>query len=133
MAMGARPGQPYAWQTKMPSVAHLLTSIAPVLERRLEGSPFCRFSGRLRLNFYKFGLDLNWHDGRLESVASAAEEQGDHTLSLPPDLFPSICLGHRSWRELRHIRPDISPASAESALFVETIFPPTNSWIHEQY
>ncbi|MFN2222340.1 MAG: GNAT family N-acetyltransferase [Candidatus Promineifilaceae bacterium] len=132
IAMGARPGRPYAWQIKIPDAVRLLSTMAPVLQRRLQASPFQRFSGRLRLNFYKHGVDLNWREGWLESV-TAADAQSDHTLSLPSDLFPALCLGYRSWQELRHVRPDINPSSSQSALLVEALFPPTRAWIHEQY
>jgi predicted N-acetyltransferase YhbS len=132
MAMGAKRGRPYAWQIKVPDTTRFLTTIGPVLARRLQASLFRRFSGRLRLNFYRSGVDLDWQDGRLQSIG-AAEAHSDHTLSVPGDLFPPLCLGYRSWQELRHIRPDIGPDSAETAQLVETLFPATQSWIHEQY
>lgn len=132
IALGAKKGRPYAWQIKIPEPRRLLTTMAPVLERRLQASPFRRISGRFRLDFYKSGLDLNWREGRLESV-TVAEGQSDHTLFMPPDLLAALCLGYRSWAELRHVRPDVSPGSAQSGLLVETLFPPTNAWIHEQY
>ncbi|MCP4399683.1 MAG: hypothetical protein GY801_20560 [bacterium] len=55
------------------------------------------------------------------------------TFSMTADLLPALCLGHRTWQELRQIRPEIFPNSASSALFVETLFPSRTSWIYEQY
>jgi len=132
MAMGAQRSIPYAWQIKIPDATRLLTTMAPVLEQRLQGGLFRGFSGRFRLNFYKSGVDLNWRDGRLDSIA-AAEGQSDYTLSIPGDLLPALFLGHRSREELRHLRPDIGRGSAASALLVERLFPANTSWIHEQY
>lgn len=45
------------------------------------------------------------------------EGDGDDISSIGPDLFPTLCLGHRSWRDLREIRPDTHPSSGKSALF----------------
>jgi predicted N-acetyltransferase YhbS len=132
ISMGAKPGIPYAWQIKIPDPGRLLTTVGPVLERRLAASAFQDFTGRFGLNFYRSGVALQWTGGRLESV-SAGAAKGDLSLALPVDLFPVLCLGHRSWQELRHLRPDVIPRSETSALFVEALFPPTESWIHEQY
>lgn len=132
IAMGAQPGTPYAWQIKIPDPARLLTTMAPVLERRLQDGLFRGFSSRFRLNFYKSGVDLNWQDGRLESI-TAVDGQSDYTLSIPGDLLPALCLGYCSRQELRHVRPDIGRGSAANALLVETLFPPSKAWIHEQY
>lgn len=131
-ALGAKPGRPYAWQIKIPDPLHLLNTLKPVLERRLRASSFKDYSGRLRLDFYRQAVDLVWQRGELASVGPAAGESTE-SFSLSADLFPALCLGHRSWQELQHIRPDIFPASASSARLVETLFPVQLSWIHEQY
>ena len=132
ISMGAKEGTPYAWQIKIPDAARFLTTIAPVLARRIQASCFRRFSGAFRLDFFKTTIDLLWKDGRLESVTAGAGES-QYTFSLNAELFPALCLGHRTWQELRTIRPDIFPNSEGSALFVETLFPSGRSWIHEQY
>ena len=106
--------------------------MSPILEQRLEASSFKQFSGTLRLNFFKTKVDLHWIKGHLENVLPAEGECQD-TFSINADLFPTLCLGHRTWQEIRYIRPDISPSSGRSALLVETLFPPKKSWIHEQY
>ena len=51
---------------------------------------------------------------------------------MPEDLFPPLCLAHRGRRELQRLRPDIG-ASGRGALFLDALFPPAVSWIHEQY
>ncbi len=132
ISMGAKQGAPYAWQIKLPDVTRFLTTIAPLLERRIQASCFKHFSGVFRLNFFKTTLDLIWKNGLLESVG-AGKGEGEYTFSLSADLFPALCLGHRAWSELRYIRPDIFPNSAHAALFIETLFPPKASWIYEQY
>ncbi len=132
VSMGAKQGRPYAWQIKFPDVIRFLRTIAPVLEQRIQASCFKDFSDTFRLDFYKTAVDLIWKDGRLESVR-AGEGESQHTFSINADLFPALCLGHRTWQELRYIRPDIFPNSERSALFIETLFPSRTSWIYEQY
>jgi hypothetical protein len=132
ISMGAIQGKTYAWQIKIPNMIRLLTTMAPILQQRVETSSFKQFSGTLRLNFFKMKVDLQWVKGHLENVLLAKGECKD-TFSINADLFPSLCLGHRTWQEIRYIRPDISPSSGRSALLVKTLFPLRNSWIHEQY
>jgi predicted N-acetyltransferase YhbS len=132
ISMGAQQGKTYAWQIKIPNIIRLLTTMVPVLEQRMETSPFTQFSGTLRLNFFKTKVDLRWVKGKLENVIPGEGECQD-TFSINSDLFPALCLGYRTWREIRYIRPDISPSTGKSALLIETLFPPKKSWIHEQY
>ena len=132
ISMGAEHGKTYAWQIKIPNIIRLLKKIRPVLEKRLEASSFKNFSGTLRLNFFKTKVDLLWVEGSLENVLLGEGECKD-TFSINADLFPILCLGHRTWREIKYIRPDISPSSGKSMLLIEILFPPRKSWIHEQY
>jgi hypothetical protein len=132
VSMGAKQGTAYAWQIKIPDVIRFLTTIAPILERRIQASCFKDFSDTFRLDFFKTTVDLVWKDGRLESVR-AGEGESQFTFSISADLFPALCLGHRTWQELRYIRPDIFPNSESSALFIEILFPSRPSWIYEQY
>lgn len=132
IGMGAPEGKPYAWQIKIPDKTRFLKKIAPVLEKRIAQSPFPRFSETIRLNFFKSSVDLGWDAGKLVSI-----EPGDgecpNTFSINEEWFPALALGHRSWRELRHIQPSIFPSSEKTALLIETLFSTCKSWIHEQY
>jgi predicted N-acetyltransferase YhbS len=132
VSMGGKRGKIYAWQIKLPNTMNLLTKMSPILEKRVNASSFSHFSGTLRLNFFKTQVDLLWKGGSLESVLPGEGECKD-TFSINADLFPALCLGHRKWREMQYIRPDIFPASGKSALLIETLFPSRKSWIYEQY
>ena len=109
-----------------------MKAMTPVLEKRIRESSFRGFSGKFRLDFYKRKVDLLWENGELKSV-SAGEGECAYSFSINADLFPILALGHKSWQDIRYSRPDIFPNSEYSALFVETLFPPLRSWIHEQY
>ncbi len=132
IAMGAERGTPYAWQVKAPDVERFLKSIAAVLERRMSAGACPSFSGIFRLHRYGAGLDLTWEDARLVSIGPA-EGDSEEGLHISPDLLPALLLGHRTWRELRYIRPDVRLNRGRSALLVDALFPQRVSWIHEQY
>lgn len=140
--MGAEKGKPYAWQIKIPDKGRLLTIMTPVFEKRLQNSSFSSFSGTLRLDFFNARVDLNWQNGRLESVLPGDEKECPNTFFFSEDLFPALCLGHRTWQELQYNRPDIFPAPQYirpslqpdlSGMLMDVLFPKKRSWIVEQY
>jgi GNAT superfamily N-acetyltransferase len=129
-ALGATAEGQFAWQIRIPDPARFLTKIAPVLEKRIGESDLHGFTGTFRMDFFKSSLDLHWEEGKLREV-HPGEGWQDHRLSIHAQLFPILCLGHRSWSELARVWPDIGPSSEKSALFVETLFPVTRSWLYE--
>ncbi len=144
ISFGASRGRPYAWQIKVPDKKRLLEKMAPVLEARMRKSSLAGFCGVLRLDFYTEQIDLNWSDGRLESIRSGGDEGCENTLFLNEDLFAPLVLGHRTWQELQYTRPDIFPAmlytgtgtegaSDKTVRLIDALFPAERSWIYEQY
>jgi predicted N-acetyltransferase YhbS len=130
--LGAQTGKPYAWQVKIPDAARLLKKATPVLENRLASSPFAGLSAKLRLDFFRYRLDLVWNDGRLVSVETASGD-AEHSFCLNDNLLAALCLGHRTWEDLRHIQPDIFPAGGQGGSLVEALFVKKPAWIHQQY
>lgn len=121
----------YAWQIHLPDVGHLLTRIAPVLERRIAQSPFAGLTQTFTLNLYREAYNLHWRDGKLLQVESIGfSEEG--AVRIPPLLFAPLLLGYRSLDELRHFAPDVS-VWGESNLLVEALFPKMKSFIYTQY
>ncbi|BCS98586.1 hypothetical protein DSLASN_42180 [Desulfoluna limicola] len=143
-SMGTPEAQPYAWQIKVTDKLAFLKRITPVLENRLAESRFPHYTGTLRLNFFDSGIDLAWQDGKLQDVRPAEGDDCDAMISMTDDLFAMLCLGHRSWQEIRHIRPDIfpdllyvvpdvCPASGKTARLTDALFPKRKSWVYCQY
>jgi predicted N-acetyltransferase YhbS len=143
-SLGVSESKSYAWQVKIPDRAKFLLKMKPLLEERMSRSSFHGFSGIFRLNLYSSALDMIWKKGRLESVTNAGEGESHHTFCIGADLFPALVLGHRSWEELQHIRPDVAPEllyvlPTEAALTDVTgdlagvMFPAEKSWIYGQY
>jgi hypothetical protein len=132
VALGASPGRPYAWQVKLPDPVAFLRRIGPALEQRLAASPVSGYSGRLRLDLYRDGIDLEWDRGVLTGVAAASGDCHDR-LAVPVDLLAPLVLGYRSWQELQHVRPDLVPRSGVAGLLADALFPPQRAWIYQQY
>lgn len=141
---GAIAEVPYAWQVTIPDRQRLLTRMAPVLEKRLAAGAFRGYSGEVRLDFFADSLDLVWRNGRLEEVRPGGEVPPAVHFCVHKELFPALCLGHRSWRELRRDRPDIFPALAHvgprvrrvedmTGALIDELFPAKRSWINLQF
>ena len=130
ISLGATQQGQSAWQIKIPDPARVLTKIAPVLEKRLEESVLNRFTGTIRLDFFRTNLDLLWEGGKLTSIRPGEGRQ-ELSMRIHKQLFPILCLGHRSWSDLAYIWPDVGPSSEKSAHLVETLFPVTRSWLYE--
>ena len=144
ISFGASVGRPYAWQIKIPDRGRFLGKIAPVLEARLKKSSLAGFTGTLRLDLYCEQIDLCWSEGRLESVTSGRGGECEKAVFIPEDLFAPLVLGHRTWRELQDIRPDLFPAmmyvgpgvgsaSDKTVRLIDALFPAERSWVYEQY
>ncbi len=144
IGMGARAGAPYAWQVKIVDPIGLLEKMRPILEARLAGGYHHGFSETLRLDFYTRQVDLVWRSGVLSSIQPGDARECPNTLCIHADLFAALCLGHRSWRELQHTRPDIfpadqylrlapHPATDSTGSLVDCLFPKGRSWIYCRY
>jgi hypothetical protein len=130
IALGATQQGQSAWQINIPDPVRFLTRIAPVLEKRVGESDLKGFTGTFRLDFFKTNHDLLWEGGKLITIRPGAGGQ-ELSMRIHKQLFPILCLGHRSWSEVAHIWPDVGPNSEKSAHLVKTLFPVTRSWLYE--
>jgi hypothetical protein len=134
----------YAWQIKIPDKLALLTKMIPLLEKRIISSEFAGITGKLRLNLFTETFDICWNEGHISKIESNSGDEPDYTFCVCSELFESLILGHRSWEELQHIRPDVSPEliyiipteeslSDKTGLIIDVLFPPRRSWIYSEY
>jgi len=128
---GAHDLGTYAWQIHVVDVARLLRKLTPVLERRIEGSPFAGLSQSVYINLYRETLELHFESGRLVAV-NAIGITGKGDLYLPPMLFAPLVLGYRSREELAWMYPDVS-VNGQSRLLVDVLFPKLNSFLFTIY
>jgi hypothetical protein len=144
IALGAAPSKSYAWQIKIPDKIRLLSKLKPILEERISGSLFSRYTGIFRLNFYTDTIDMLWDKGRIESIKKGGEGESTHTFCVSNDLFASLVLGHHSWEEIQRYRPDVWPdmlyilptvesLTDKTGLLTDTLFPACKSWIYQAY
>lgn len=121
---------PYAWYVRVPDVPRFLLHIAPALEKRLSSSALAGYSGEPKLNFYRSGVRLVFQKGRLTNAEPWQRGlwEDESSAGFPPLVFLQLLFGRRSLNELRYAYPDVW-ANDETAMLLETLFPPQPSWV----
>jgi hypothetical protein len=143
ISLGTTESLSYAWQIKIHNKLNFLKKIKPILEKRLTSSSLNNVTGNLRLDFYLEKIDILFENGKIKSISTGNQDIVKNTFCISADLFPALCLGHRSWKELQHVRPDIFPeplyvnpvADADniSGQLIDILFPKSKSWVYLQY
>ena len=115
---------PYAWYVRVPDLPQFMTRIAPVLEKRLQGSAVAGFDGELRLDFYRGGMLMKWEHGRLGGVEPWRRQVWGTPAhaGFPPLVFLQMLFGRRSLDDLRYAYADVW-ADKEMELVLRTLFP----------
>jgi predicted N-acetyltransferase YhbS len=121
----------YAWQIHVPDVAALLRALAPVLERRVAGSPFAGLTREVCISRYRETIALRFRTGRLAEVTNLGFTEGED-VRFPLLTFTPLVLGYRTVEELHEAYPDVGVAPA-SRLLVDTLFPKMDSFIYTIY
>ena len=115
--------QVYAWYIRVEDIPSFIKLIAPVLEKRLAGSGANRFTGELKIGFYELnGIVLTFEDGKMTNVVSATIKQFESDTAMPYHTFLNILFGHRDWRELGHVLPEVN-ANRKADLLLSILFP----------
>ncbi|MDX2076862.1 MAG: GNAT family N-acetyltransferase [bacterium] len=122
----------YAWQIMIPDVPRLLTALKPAFEKRLASSPCANLTHTFILNLYRNAFSLVFQDGKLIEVNSLGYDEGESDMSIPPNAFTQLVLGHRNREELRAIFPDLS-CDGMSAMMVDILFPNMKGFIYPLY
>jgi len=119
-----RQHMPYAFYIRVPNLCALIKKIKPVLESRLENTPFAHYSGEVKLCFYRSGLKLGFSKGQLKEVEDIDfVDPESATACFPPLVFFHLLFGHRNMDELDYAFTDCSPKNTESKNFLDTLFP----------
>ena len=121
---------PSAWYIRVPDLPVFIWHVAPVLERRLAASPVARYTGELRVTFYRSGLRMAFDSGRLLQVEPwrAPDFGSAPDAGFPALVFLQLLLGYRSLGNLRQTFPDVW-ASQNVALLLDSLFPARASWV----
>ena len=125
------PRKPYAWYIRVPDLPDFLRHVAPVLERRLAGSPLVGYAGELKISFYRDGLRLAFEEGKLTAAEAWRPTFDDGGDAAFPDLtFLQLLLGYRSLEELDYAFADCWAGGDEAQALLDTLFPkqPSDVW-----
>jgi hypothetical protein len=124
-ALAPRVEPPYAWFVRIPDLPAFLRHVAPALEERLAQSVLAGYTGGVKIDLYREGLQLHFARGSLigiESCQPIIYEDDRSVLGCPPLTFLQLLLGYRSLAELCAIYPDVL-VKDEQRLLVNTLFP----------
>jgi GNAT superfamily N-acetyltransferase len=120
----------YAWYLRVPDMAAFMRQIAPVLERRLDGSGANRYTGEFTISFFdQTGLRLKFERGKLleaENMTGLYEQIAD--AGFPYHTFLNVVFGHRSYEQLQPVLPDVYCNPKTHAL-LDALFPLKRSWL----
>ena len=112
----------YAWYLRVPDAVAFLTQIAPILERRLEGSGANRYTGALRVGFHALsGISLQFDEGRVHAIEAVTGKDG-YDAEFPWHLFWNVVFGYRTVAEMSAVLPDVW-ANQKGAALLEILFP----------
>ena len=124
------------WLVRIPNVTQFLRKISPLLEARLEDSPFQGWDGAMVINLYKEAVELCFQSGRIEVRSlgfrdySLWADGGD--LRLPVEAFTRLVTGFRDLNQLRDAWPDLH-ARPHARLLAETLFPRMRAYLQAPY
>ena len=119
----------YMWYVRVDDLPAFIKLIAPVLEQRLSGSGMNRFTGDLKIGLYEFNqIEIVFEDGKITNVTLIEDGQGSSDTSFPYHTFLNILFGHRDWRELTHILPEVH-ANRKADMLLTALFPKMRSHI----
>jgi hypothetical protein len=126
-----RVRDPYAFFIRVPDLPGFLNHIRPALEKRLaESELVVGHTGKLRLTFYRAGLELTFESGRLTAVTEFVHTVGEEYDAGFPDLtFLHLLFGYRSFAELQDTFADCWDASEEARVLINVLFPKQSSHI----
>ncbi|EFH89570.1 GNAT family N-acetyltransferase [Ktedonobacter racemifer] len=122
--------KPYAWYVRVHDLPAFLYRLAPVLERRLAASALAGYSGDLKLNFYRDGVQLTFKAGKLEQVTPwrVPTYEANASASFAPLVFLQLLFGYRKLEDLRYAFPDTNVADEAEAL-LGVLFPTRPSFV----
>ncbi|HJW82738.1 MAG TPA: GNAT family N-acetyltransferase, partial [Anaerolineae bacterium] len=123
-----RERKPYAWYLRVPDLPGFIRHIAPVLEKRLAGSPVAGHTGETKISFYRTGLRLVFEKGRLTGVESWTPRRGDDgAIAFPDRTFLQMVFGYRRFDELRDAFADCWADTDEARELLIALFPRQHS------
>ena len=118
-----RKEPPYAWYIRVPDLIAFLRHIRPALEKHLIRTVAENYTGELKLNFYRSGVHLKFHDGNLTEIVNWTPEDIEDGDAQFPDLtFLQLLCGRCRTEGLASRYADCW-ASGTAAVLLDCLFP----------
>jgi hypothetical protein len=119
-----------AFYLRVPDLPGFLRLIAPVLEARLARSIAPRWTGGLKLSFFRDGLRLAFTKGRLTVSEPWSPAEGGESACFRSGTFLHMLFGLHSLEDLRHLNPDCYACGSDAKVLLRILFPkqPSNVW-----
>ncbi len=120
-----RVREPYAWYLRLPDIPGFLQHIQPVLQERLEASPYAGHTGELKLTFYRQGLKLTFDGGTITAIEpwSPAPVRHSGDAGFPGLTFLQLLFGYRSFEQLEAAFADCWSENDDAPGLLEALFP----------
>jgi hypothetical protein len=123
-----RTRDPYAWYIRVPDLIKFLQVISPALEKKLVGSPVEKFSGDIKLSFYRSGIKITFESGLIMSIEEWQPEI-EEPVCFPDLTFLQLLFGYRNLAELEHAFADCSVDDDTARALLTAMFPKQASHI----
>ena len=119
----------YAWYVRVDDLPALIKHLAPVLEKRLEGSGMNRFTGELNIGLFDLNrIQIVFEAGKIKDVLIVEITKVSSDTAFPYHTFLNILFGHRDWRELTHILPEVY-ANRKADMLLTALFPKMRTFL----
>jgi predicted N-acetyltransferase YhbS len=128
-SLGARLQWSYQWQVKI-NLKQFFTTIAPLLESRIEKSIFKGLDHSLNLFLYDTGIAVEFKGGKIVSIEDYWKQQEE--CAMPVASFYQVATGCASLEEVKQQSNEVSVSGKNQVLF-EVLFPKGNSYLYCHY
>ena len=100
-------------------------AIQPVLQERLEASPYAGHTGEVKLTFYRQGLKLTFDGGTITAIEPWSPAPVGHSgdAGFPGLTFLQLLFGYRSFEQLEAAFADCWSENDDAPGLLEALFP----------
>ncbi|MBN2435120.1 MAG: GNAT family N-acetyltransferase [Spirochaetes bacterium] len=127
--LGAICDQKYAWQIKIDTV-RFLNKISPVLETRLQGAFFEKESFTLKINLYRYYLEIDITKGKIMSIIRKPHSgEFDDSFAIKEADFYSLITGYESVDEIDKRAHDFF-ISGYNRSIADVLFPKQKTFLY---
>jgi hypothetical protein len=134
LTLGGYHYHDYGWQVKIPNLKAFFALIKPILERRIENSPFKGLTNEVKISNYKEIIELGFKNGKITTIKRnlgyPAELSCD--LKIPGTFIYKILLADCSFEELKYIVKDCE-IEHDSKYLINILFPKLSSYPDTYY